>query len=240
MAIFFPYLKIMQAVILAAGRGTRMGNLVSMCPKPLIPIRGVPILVHILNNLLGIVDEIILITGYQGDKISYYIGDVYRNIPITYIRLHEYNGTAAALNSAASYLTNRFLVLNGDDLYHKDDLELLLGHSLAFGIKVFKDTKLNYLNIVVDKNRNVIGFERISTETNLEEINVATGAYLLDTDIFNYDPVRLNNGEYGLPQTILQMAKERAIFGEIMAKWFPINYSKDIANAEIFLKEFYV
>jgi len=60
----------MQAIILAAGRGTRMGELTNDLPKPLLKISGRPILEYTLANLPREIDEVILVIGYHGHKIK--------------------------------------------------------------------------------------------------------------------------------------------------------------------------
>lgn len=60
-----------QAIILAAGKGVRMQPLTSTRPKPLLRVLNNTItLEHNLNQLDGIVDEVIIIIGYRGDMIK--------------------------------------------------------------------------------------------------------------------------------------------------------------------------
>ena len=57
----------MKAVILAAGKGTRMGDLTEETPKPMLPVEGRPILEHILTGLREAgIQEFCLITGWKG------------------------------------------------------------------------------------------------------------------------------------------------------------------------------
>ncbi len=66
----------MQLIILAGGKGTRMGELARQLPKPMIPIAGKPLLEHQIDlaRRYGITD-VILLTGYLGDVIEDYFGD---------------------------------------------------------------------------------------------------------------------------------------------------------------------
>jgi NDP-sugar pyrophosphorylase family protein len=66
----------MLAVILAAGRGTRMGALTEHTPKPLLPLQGRPIIEHILIGLRAAgIDEAIVVTGYRGAQIEAHLGE---------------------------------------------------------------------------------------------------------------------------------------------------------------------
>ena len=75
----------MQAIILAAGRGTRLNYLTENCPKPLIKINGKPILEYTLSSLPSQINEIIIIIGYLGEKIRKTFGNKFRNINIKYV-----------------------------------------------------------------------------------------------------------------------------------------------------------
>ncbi|MEY4602194.1 MAG: hypothetical protein RL292_135, partial [Candidatus Parcubacteria bacterium] len=61
---------------------------------------------------------------------------------------------------------------------------------------------------------------------------VATGSYVADTDIFNAPAVKLRDGEYGLPQTLLSQKDTHPITAVVMTNWLPINSFEDKNNAE--------
>ena len=61
----------MKAVILAAGKGTRMGDLTDEVPKPMLPMEGRPILEHIITGLRAAgITEFCLITGWKEEVIE--------------------------------------------------------------------------------------------------------------------------------------------------------------------------
>src|SRR5712672_4845677 len=66
----------MKAVILAAGKGTRMKELTDELPKPMLKVQGRPILEHILQGILAAeVQEIFIVTGFRAQVIEQYFGD---------------------------------------------------------------------------------------------------------------------------------------------------------------------
>ena len=66
----------MKAVILAAGKGTRMGSLTDELPKPMLPVEGRPILEHIISGIAAQgVREFCLITGWKAEVIEQHFGD---------------------------------------------------------------------------------------------------------------------------------------------------------------------
>ncbi|HYY12923.1 MAG TPA: NTP transferase domain-containing protein, partial [Chthoniobacterales bacterium] len=64
-----------QAVILAAGRGTRMRELTADLPKPMIQVRGKPVLQHIVDGLRDAgVQRLVIVVGYRGDAVATFFG----------------------------------------------------------------------------------------------------------------------------------------------------------------------
>lgn len=106
----------MQLIILAGGKGTRMGELARQLPKPMIPIAGKPLLEHQIDlaRRYGITD-VILLTGYLGDVIEDYFGDGAEfGVRIRYHREASPLGTAGALKEIESWIDDDFLVFYGD------------------------------------------------------------------------------------------------------------------------------
>jgi histidinol-phosphate phosphatase family protein len=119
----------MKAVILAGGRGTRLGSLTEALPKPMVPIAGVPLLERQISVLKrGSIDEIILSTGYRADVVEEYFGDGKKfGVNITYAREDAPLGTAGALKSLERELRDDFLVIYGDVVF-----DLNLPRMIAF------------------------------------------------------------------------------------------------------------
>ena len=118
----------MQAVIFAAGNSTRTMPLTSDRPKPLLKVAGKTIIEHNLAELAGLVKSAIIIIGYKGDMIKDVLKTEYHGIKLSYVVQEELNGTGGALLSAKDMLDNRFLVMNGDDLFSKEDIKRCLNH----------------------------------------------------------------------------------------------------------------
>src|SRR5438128_682876 len=91
--------SVRKAVILAAGRGTRLGALTANCPKPMIPVAGKPVLEWIVEGLRSAgLDEFLLVIGYRGDTIRNHFGHgLALGARISYVTQPAPNGTGAAL-----------------------------------------------------------------------------------------------------------------------------------------------
>ena len=87
------------AVVLAAGRGVRMGALTASTPKPLLQVAGRSIIEHVLSGFAAArVRRAVVVTGYLGDRIEAALGDGARlGMQIAYCRQGRADGTARAL-----------------------------------------------------------------------------------------------------------------------------------------------
>lgn len=122
----------MKVVIIAGGKGTRMGGLTQTIPKPMIPIAGKPILEHQIELVrrYGLTDVVVL-TGYKGNVIEDYFGDGRRcGVDIMYCREDAPLGTAGAVKEIEDFINSDFLVLYGD-LIMDMDLDSLVSTHLS-------------------------------------------------------------------------------------------------------------
>jgi len=107
----------MQVVILAGGRGTRLGPLAAQMPKALIPIDGKPFLGHVIELLKehGL-RRILVLHGHHGDQLERAFGD--GSASGIELRFHHDGprllGTGGALRGALPLLEEEFFVLYGD------------------------------------------------------------------------------------------------------------------------------
>ena len=113
-------MKVKKAVILAAGKGTRMGDLTANLPKPMVQVEGKPVLEHIVEGLrdeAGITDFFI-ITGWCGQVIRDYFGDGKKwKVNIAYGEQVVQDGTGKAPELARDWVgADRFLFTYGDIL----------------------------------------------------------------------------------------------------------------------------
>ena len=109
----------MKAVILAAGKGTRMKDLTNEIPKPMLKVHGKPILQHIIEGLLATgIREFCLVTGWHAEVVEGYFGDGAKfGAKISYVRQVVQDGTGKAPELAKAFVGNEpFLLTYGDIL----------------------------------------------------------------------------------------------------------------------------
>jgi UDP-N-acetylglucosamine diphosphorylase / glucose-1-phosphate thymidylyltransferase / UDP-N-acetylgalactosamine diphosphorylase / glucosamine-1-phosphate N-acetyltransferase / galactosamine-1-phosphate N-acetyltransferase len=112
-------IKIDKAVVLAAGRGTRMRELTADLPKPMIEVRGKPVLQHIVEGLRNTgIAELLLVVGYRADAVRDFFGDGSRyNVAIQYKTQTVQDGTGRVVELARDFVTDRpFILAYGDIL----------------------------------------------------------------------------------------------------------------------------
>jgi len=108
-----------KAVILAAGKGTRMRELTNELPKPMLMVQGKPILEHILEGILGAgIRQVCIVTGYRAEVVESYFGDGAKwGAAISYARQVVQDGTGKAPEVARAFVgTDAFLLTYGDIL----------------------------------------------------------------------------------------------------------------------------
>jgi glucose-1-phosphate thymidylyltransferase len=108
----------MQAVILAAGKGTRLRPLTEDKPKVLVEVDGKPLIEDVFDNLIDIgIDEFVVVVGYKKEKIIERYDDQYRGVPITYAHQREQLGLAHALLQAEPHVDDDFVLMLGDNIF---------------------------------------------------------------------------------------------------------------------------
>lgn len=105
-----------NAVILAGGLGTRLGKITADIPKPLVPVKGRPFLVHQLELLKKHrIENVLLLTGYRGEQIEQQLGNGQSlGMNLSYNREPEPLGTGGALKLAEAALPQQFVMVYGD------------------------------------------------------------------------------------------------------------------------------
>jgi UDP-N-acetylglucosamine diphosphorylase / glucose-1-phosphate thymidylyltransferase / UDP-N-acetylgalactosamine diphosphorylase / glucosamine-1-phosphate N-acetyltransferase / galactosamine-1-phosphate N-acetyltransferase len=186
----------MKAVILAAGKGTRMGELTANLPKPMVPIKGKPVLEHIIEGLrdeAGIKD-IFIITGWCGHVIRDYFGDGQKwKVKVAYGEQVVQDGTGKAPELAKDWVgQDKFLLMYGDILLHStDDYKLLVEGFREDGVIALKKVSDEELSkggaVVLDQEGLMIDLvEKAGAGQVPLNAFYNAGIYLLTPRIFAY------------------------------------------------------
>lgn len=231
----------MKAVILAAGRGTRMGEHTSEMPKPLININGRPFLDFVIENLnqAGISD-IGLIVGYKKEMIKEFLKN--KGINATLIDQDEPLGTGHAVGLCEKWTNGQdFIVLMGDNLYSSADIKRIeindefcyvagYPHENPEKFGVLKETN-GMLDGIIEKPK--------SPPSNL----VNTGLYKFTPDIFPAirNTAKSERGEIEITDAITMLCKNGLVkLSQIQDYWLNLGSKEDINSIGEFIRNNYI
>jgi D,D-heptose 1,7-bisphosphate phosphatase len=183
----------MQAVILAGGRGTRLGDISGGIPKPMLSIGDKPLLHHQVELLVkyGIRDIIILV-NYLKDPIMQYFGKgSYFDARIRFYEESVPLGTVGGIKAVESWLTGDFLVLYGDVMINMDLARLIAFHQLKYSRCTLvlhpNDHPADSDLVEINSSGRVVAFHAKPHDPHASYHNlVNAGAYILTPAIFPF------------------------------------------------------
>lgn len=227
----------MLAVIMAGGKGTRLGPYTKVVPKPLLPLGEMPILEIVIKQLKNEgFSDVIVTTGYQGKLIRAYFEDGAKyGLNISYTVEEEALGTVGALSLARDRLDAPFLITNGDILTRssfKQVLDFHREHEADFTIGVVK--------LKIDIPYGVVLGEGELFSNIVEKpkffFNIGAGIYAASPSVFEY----ISQGEYMDVPTLVKALKDggaRLVSYEITDYWKDIGIHADFEQANRDVKE---
>jgi len=245
----FLFMDISQVgvVILAAGKGTRLGC--TDMPKVMLEIGGKPIVSYTVETLKAMgfsPEQIVMVVGFKKEKVQQYFGD-----RVSYAEQVEQKGTAHAAYTGMIVLpahVTQVLVLGGDDsaFYTTESLE----HFISEHIR--EEMKLSLLSVEVDDpsqlgrivkhdNGDIEVIEKEYVTSEQAKINeISTGTFCFDRvwfeNIFPNMPELRKLGEYGLPTALAMARDEGAPYHVVnLGKsdvWFGVNTPEQLQEAD--------
>ncbi len=220
----------MKAVIMAAGKSTRTYPLTLTRPKPLLPVAGKTIIERNLGELKGIVDEVIIIVGYKKEMLMEHVGMEYMGLKITYAIQKEQHGTGHAVLQTERFVDDRFIVMNGDDLFSGKDIRKLLSHDNA-ALAVHKDDNCQFGLCIVEGGN----LREIIEKPEQEQPGLCNvGCYIFETGVFDIlrKLKKSPRGEIELTDAVTAIAKKkRFAIEKITDFWLPISYPWNLLEA---------
>ncbi len=242
---------IRNAILLAAGRGKRLGDLTAHTPKPMLEIAGAPIIAHILEGLAQAgIEHATVVTGYLGEQIEEFCrrfqskGD---HLAITTVRQPTLNGTGGAMIAAIPFIgaDPRFVLGWGDvlmdhEFYHRfmmqanaSDYDLLLSVNRVSdpcaGAAVYVDAEMRVERIVEKPPRG-------TSATNWNNAGLFASTRTLLDYVARLKPSP--RGELELPAAIAAMIEDGRIVraAELRGFWSDIGTPEDLERARKLFK----
>ncbi|MBS7288414.1 MAG: NTP transferase domain-containing protein [Candidatus Freyarchaeota archaeon] len=226
---------LMSAVVLAAGVGARMGNLSRLCPKPLIPVAGRPLIDWVIQSLLKAgVKRFIVVVGHMGGIVERHVMDRWRSLNVDCIHADNYfKGAGHSLLAAENHVSGEFILCPAD---------LVFDHEVALGL--MKGAKKLRVPVIATGSA-VKGGTPVSTSGGrCGEVlgigegggsgRVCVGLVALDSSFFTHLRRSLARGEGSVVSALKLYVEEGNMLGFVDfpgRMWFDVDTPSDVLDA---------
>jgi len=215
----------LKAVILAGGRGKRLRPITDYVPKPLVPIKNIPIIEWQIKYLKNFgIDEIIICTGYKQETIENHLDAKKIGIKIKFSVEKSPLGTGGAIKKAGKMIDEEsFFVINGDILTNIDLNELAKKPNAIAAIEL--RTNFGILETSSDK---IIKFRE---KKDISDIWMNAGIYYLEKEILKDLPSRGDIEKTVFPDYAKKGKLYTVKFKNV--KWYSIDSFKDMEECSL-------
>ena len=215
----------MKAIILAGGKGKRLKPVTDYVPKPLVPIKNIPIIEWQIKYLKKFgIKEVIICTGYKADMIESYLNMKKLGIKIKFSIEKSPLGTGGAIKKAGKMINEKsFFVINGDTITNIDLRKLASKKNSIAAIEL--RTKYGILEVESDK---IINFKE---KKEIPDTWMNAGIYHLQKEIIKKLPVK---GD--IEKTVFPDYAKKGLLDTIKFKnveWFSVDSFKDMEECSV-------
>jgi NDP-sugar pyrophosphorylase family protein len=219
----------LKAIILAGGRGKRLRPITDYVPKPLIPIKNIPIIEWQIKYLKKFgISEIIVCSGYKTKMIENYLNNQKLGIKITFSVEDKPLGTGGAIKKAGKKIKDEsFLVINGDTITNIDLKKLIKKNNTIASIQL--KTKFGILQ--TDGNK-IIKFDE---KKEIENLWMNAGIYHLNKETLKELPTVGDIEKTLFPDYAKKEKLTTIKFTN--SKWYSIDSFKDMEECSLVIKK---
>lgn len=225
-----------KAIILAGGRGTQLRPYTYEIPKPMLPVKGTPILEHLIKQLKKHnVTDLIIAISYLGEKIKTYFGNGEQfGVKIQYSEEEENLLTGGAIKKVKDKIGNEtFLVIHGDiltDFSYTDFIAFHQKENALASVALSSATEPREYGQFNLHGTKLVEFYPNTTAPGLRSHLIHSGIYAFSPQIFNYFPKK---NKFALEDVIQDLVNQQKVSGFVFSgKWYdvgnPDNYEKAI------------
>ena len=219
----------MKAIILAGGRGKRLRPITDYVPKPLIPIRNIPIIEWQIKYLKKFgISEIIVCSGYKTKMIENYLKNKKLGIKITFSIENKPLGTGGAIKKAGKKIKDKsFIVINGDIITNIDLEKLMKKENSIASIQL----KTNFGILQTDKDK-IIKFDE---KKEIKNLWMNAGIYHLNKESIKELP---NVGD--IEKTLFPDYAKKEKLSTIKftnSKWYSVDSFKDMEECSLVIEK---
>jgi NDP-sugar pyrophosphorylase family protein len=230
-----------KAVLLAAGRGTRMRELTQDVPKPMLPVRGRPILDHIVGGLAAAgVREVLIVVGYRADVVTGHFGDgAAAGVRMSYVTQVTQDGTGRVVELARDFAgSDAFILSYGDILIDPANYRVLArpGDEEAIVTVKYSEDVSKGGAVFVNEAFELVDLREKPRPGEVTSPWYNAGVYLFRPSIFDFT-ARLEKsvrGEYELTDAIRALAQSgrRVRAYELSGEWADVRDPEILAELD--------
>lgn len=241
----------MQAIILAAGMGKRLGDFTKENTKCMVKVNEVTLIERIINQLsLLNLNRIVIVIGYKGNNLKALIGEKYCGTPILYVENTNYNKTnnIYSLFLTKSYLKDDDTILIESDLIFSDEIltELVSNPYPNLAIVAKYQSWMDGTVVTLDEENNILSF--ISKRSfNFSDINI----YYKTVNIYKFSRSFSRNKYIPFLEAYCKALGNNEYYEQVLRvislidqsdlkalplkkeKWYEIDDLQDLNNAEL-------
>jgi len=215
----------MKAIILAGGRGKRLRPITDYVPKPLVPIKNIPIIEWQIKYLkkFGITD-VIICTGYKQELIENYLDSKKLGIKIKFSIEKTPLGTGGAIKKAGKLIKDKsFIVINGDTITNIDLKKLITKQNSVAAIEL--RTKFGVLETNDDK------ITKFKEKKEISDLWMNAGIYHLQKDTLRDLPSKGDIEKTVFPDYAKKKKLHIVKFKNV--RWYSIDSFKDMEDCSV-------
>jgi mannose-1-phosphate guanylyltransferase len=202
-----------KAVLLVGGLGTRLRPLTYRIPKPLIPVMGKPLIMHVIDSMPAEIDEIIIPMSYKKEMMEEYLLKNRLKRRITLVDEPEPMGTGGAVKNVEKHIDGQFLVINGDSISSLDVAKFIKFHrqKKAFAsISLWPvDDPTPYGIVDLAKNDRIRRFQEKPKKEEAFSNLINAGAYALEYESLDY----IGDGFVSMERDVFPKILDKGMYG---------------------------
>ena len=215
----------MKAIILAGGRGKRLKPVTDYVPKPLVPIKNIPIIEWQIKYLKKFgVSEIIICSGYKTEMIENYLNMKNMGVTVKFSVEKSPLGTGGAIKKAGKMIKDKsFFVINGDTITNIDLKKLSKKPNAIAAIEL--RTKFGILETDNDK------IKKFREKKEIQDTWMNAGIYHLQKDVLKELP---NKGD--IEKTLFPDYAKKGKLNTVKfknVKWYSVDSFKDMEDCSL-------
>ena len=218
-------------VIMAGGKGTRLRPYTENCPKPMLSVKGKPMMAHIVDQArVEGFSKVVVSVNYLGHLVEEYFGDGrHFGLDIEYIREEKPLGTAGALSLMAKHPESPFVVTNGDvltDIRYGDIIDFHKRHEAVATMAVRLHEWQHPFGVVELNGLEICGFE----EKPIARSHINAGVYVLSPGCIS---LLEKNEQCDMPQLFERIRRggDRVVAYPMHEPWLDVGRPQDLSTA---------